>query len=365
MNAPALATEPGLPVLSVQEIMDLPKANLSPLQITLLLARHEMRTFANYLATSDMVPKAYIQKPGNVMVALSVALRFNLDPLSVMEGLAVINGQPSFYGDLLLAVCMAHPDFEDIDESHTGEGDDLTATCVVKRRGRTPKVGTFSVREAREAKLLEKAGPWMYYKRRMTRMRARAFALRDQFADILKGIGFAEEQADVQMTRSVDRVGSGKVTSLSERLSRRASAVQGEEPAPAPDAEEGQLVEEQPEEPAQAPATPAESDASGETQSDVDPEPNGGSNTPSADDADQVSIICEVPLTDEQRAALRTFIRRRVNGQLAGIVSSAEMLDLARKEIHPSIASIDALTEPQAGELILLLQAAVDRARGC
>src|SRR3546814_15538068 len=41
-----------------------------------------------------------------------------------------------------------------------------------------------------------KQGPWSQYPQRMRQMRARAWAMRDGFADVLKGIGIAEEVRD-------------------------------------------------------------------------------------------------------------------------------------------------------------------------
>ena len=80
-------------------------------------------------------------------------------------------------------------------ETQTGEGDRLTAVCRVKRRGEPEVVSTFSMADARAAKLTGK-GPWMSYPKRMLQMRARGFALRDAYPDVLRGIAPAEEIAD-------------------------------------------------------------------------------------------------------------------------------------------------------------------------
>jgi hypothetical protein len=67
---------------------------------------------------------------------------------------------------------------------------------VAKRKGRTPVVFKFSVEEAKRALLWGKAGPWTAYPKRMMQMRARGFALRDAFADVLTGLITAEEAHD-------------------------------------------------------------------------------------------------------------------------------------------------------------------------
>ena len=57
-------------------------------------------------------------------------------------------------------------------------------------------MSAFSKEKAMNAKLWGKDGPWKTYPERMLKMRARGFALRDAFADRLKGIITAEEARD-------------------------------------------------------------------------------------------------------------------------------------------------------------------------
>jgi hypothetical protein len=56
---------------------------------------------------------------------------------------------------------------------------------------------SFSVADAKKASLWGKAGPWSNYPKRMLQMRARSWALRDAFPDVLRGIGIKEEQHDI------------------------------------------------------------------------------------------------------------------------------------------------------------------------
>jgi hypothetical protein len=70
------------------------------------------------------------------------------------------------------------------------------AVCVAKRKGRKPVTARFSVEDAKRAGLWGKQGPWSAYPKRMMQMRARGFALRDAFPDVLKGMITAEEAQD-------------------------------------------------------------------------------------------------------------------------------------------------------------------------
>jgi hypothetical protein len=155
---------------------------------------------AALLAKSTLVPKDFQGNPGNVMIAIQMGMEIGLPPMQALQSIAVINGRPSLWGDGLLAVCMSSPAFEWIDEPPVQND---TATCTVKRRGwPTPVARTFSIEDAKKAGLWGKAGPWQTYPSRMLRMRARAFALRDVFPDILRGLSCAEEQADVELVNA-------------------------------------------------------------------------------------------------------------------------------------------------------------------
>lgn len=159
----------------------------------------EAMKIAKTLAASDMVPKDFKDKAENVFVAIQWGQEIGLPPLQALQNIAVINGRPSIWGDAALALVMAHPAFEDIEESIVGTGDSMTGKCIVKRKNRSPVVREFSVADANRAGLWRKAGPWTNYPQRMLQLRARAFALRDAFPDAIKGISIAEEQQDVEV----------------------------------------------------------------------------------------------------------------------------------------------------------------------
>jgi hypothetical protein len=153
----------------------------------------EAERFAKLVADSELAPKDYRGKPGNVLVAMQMGAELGLSPMQALQNIAVINGRPSVWGDAMLALCQAHPDFEDLEETDDGN----QAVCKVRRRGRSVVTGTFSMADAKKANLDSKQGPWTQYPRRMRQMRARGFALRDAFADVLRGLIAAEEAADL------------------------------------------------------------------------------------------------------------------------------------------------------------------------
>ncbi len=153
--------------------------------------------FSKMLADSSMVPKAYQGKPQDIMVCVQWGYELGLAPMQALQNIAVINGKPSVYGDAMAALVQASPVCEGIEETMEGEGTpNPTAVCVARRKGRNPVIAKFSVEDAKRAGLWNKQGPWTAYPKRMLQMRARGFALRDAFPDVLKGLISAEEASD-------------------------------------------------------------------------------------------------------------------------------------------------------------------------
>lgn len=153
--------------------------------------------FSEMLAKSQMVPKAYQNKPEDIMVAVQWGYEIGLPPLQALQNISVINGKPSVYGDAAMALVQASPVCEGVDEHIEGEGTpNPVAVCIAKRKGRNPVIVRFSVEDAKRAGLWGKQGPWQAYPKRMLQMRARGFALRDAFPDVLKGLITAEEAQD-------------------------------------------------------------------------------------------------------------------------------------------------------------------------
>jgi len=173
-----------------------------------LLAPHNFEHYyriANMMSKSEMVPKGYKEKPQDILLAMEHGRSLGMSPLASIQNIAIINGKPCLYGDGILAVCSGHPDFLDIAEvAITGEDKQIIGyTCTVKRKNRSDVTKTFTIDDAKKARLWAKAGPWSEYPLRMLQMRARAFALRDAFADALCGVQVAEEVQDYREIKNV------------------------------------------------------------------------------------------------------------------------------------------------------------------
>ena len=164
-----------------------------------LVSLNDFIEFGKMVAPTDFAPKAMKGKPADCALAIIYGSELGVTPMAALQNICVINGKPSVFGDLLLALCMASPLCSYVKEKVDGEGDAMVATCETLRRGyESPTVRTFSISDAKAAGLLQKDGPWKQYTSRMLAMRARGFALRDAFPDILRGVISAEEAQDYQ-----------------------------------------------------------------------------------------------------------------------------------------------------------------------
>lgn len=153
--------------------------------------------FAKMVSGSEFAPKDFKGKPESCMLAIQHGSEVGLSPMQSLQSIAVINGRPTIWGDAALALVQSSPVCEYVKEYVEGQGDNLTAVCECKRRGYpAPSVSKFSMADAKRAGLAGKAGPWSQYPERMLALRARGFALRNAFADALRGLITAEEAQD-------------------------------------------------------------------------------------------------------------------------------------------------------------------------
>lgn len=182
----------------------------------------EALRMAEIMSRASIVPKDYQGNPGNILVAIQWGAEIGLPPLQAMQNLAVINGRPALWGDAVIALVRGSGLLEMIQEDIAAD----CATCTVKRKGEPPASRSFSVEDAKRAGLYGKQGPWQQYPKRMLQMRARAWALRDVFPDVLRGVHVAEEAQDMPVAMGQAEVVTDQVqaTSRTESLKAKLAA---------------------------------------------------------------------------------------------------------------------------------------------
>ena len=109
-------------------------------------------------------------------------------------------------------------------ESPAGSGDDAGCTVKLQKRGSRSKVeSTYTVRDAKRARLWGKSGPWSDHPKRMLQWRAVGFLLRDHFPHVLGGMPLQSEMADIPQTNE-------EINEDRARLDRLANSATGPDP---------------------------------------------------------------------------------------------------------------------------------------
>jgi hypothetical protein len=161
---------------------------------------------ATLLYKGGMTPKN-VTKPEQIAARILAGEEVGLKAVQAVNWIMIVNGKATIWGDGALALVRASGQLDpahDVKETIEGEGDARVAVCSTQRKGwPAPKETRFSVDDAKKAELWTKDGPWQTYPERMLTMRARAWHLRDNYTDVLCGLGITEEEQDVPAVRQV------------------------------------------------------------------------------------------------------------------------------------------------------------------
>ena len=176
----------------------------------------ELIQVSDMLSRTEFVPLNFQGKPNDIVAAIMMGNEVNLSPMQALKNIAVINGRPSLWGDVMMAIVRSSDVFGGINE--TFDANTMTAHCQVWRKGEEKVIQSFSQEDATVAGLWGKKGPWSTFPKRMLAMRARGFALRDTFADLLAGMITREEAYDTPPQVETKQV-EAEVISVKEQIS--------------------------------------------------------------------------------------------------------------------------------------------------
>jgi len=158
------------------------------------------------MISSKMVPRSY-ETASQVLIGMQYALEMGLKPLQGLRNIAVINGNPSIWGELPLALARRTGELEYVNEFLIDaeynkiclENKNLgvkawAGVCKLKRKNEPEVEAFFSMDDAKTAGLLsrQKTTPWDTYPKIMLIRRARSQALKTAFPDSLSAISIAE-----------------------------------------------------------------------------------------------------------------------------------------------------------------------------
>lgn len=187
----------------------------------------QLARFVDQMIKAKSLPR-HLTNREQVITCWNYAAQLGLPPQPSLRNIAMIEGTPSLFGDLPLALVQRHQDFVyyeefNIDEEMqriSFENKNLKTkpwggVVRLQRRGmKEPQSFSFTLQDAECAGLLRRAKenmPWQAYQPVMLIRRARIMAIRALFADALTGasiaedFGYAPDLKDVTPVNSVDK----------------------------------------------------------------------------------------------------------------------------------------------------------------
>ena len=148
---------------------------------------------AKQMIAAGIAPRG-LDTPQKLAIVMQAGAELGIAPFVAVRSFYVTNGRPSLFGDLPMALVLNSGLLEDYEQrvdvvpGKTPEERDMIATVTVKRKGvKTAFVGKFSWQDAKRAGLTG-SGTYQHYPQRMILWRAKQFALRDAFPDVLLNV---------------------------------------------------------------------------------------------------------------------------------------------------------------------------------
>lgn len=160
----------------------------------------QLYSVCQVLAQTDMVPEKLRNKPGACFAVAMMGMPLGFDLMTCLRRIEHFAGKPTLPGELLLALLRRQPDLAHFAKGWEGKPyeDDYCAWIETQRKGFPIVRDTFSVREAKEAGLWEKKGPWQTYAKAMLMWRCVGQHMRMEWSDRTNGLQPREEYQDVE-----------------------------------------------------------------------------------------------------------------------------------------------------------------------
>ena len=156
---------------------------------------------AGFLAQSALVPETYQKHPENCLIALDLANRSGMSPLTVMQNLYIVKGKPAWAGQFAIALVNASRRFsKPLRPVFFGEENTNTWGCYMETydlEGNKVTGSKITLQMAKDEGWFSKSGSkWQTMPEQMLMYRAGAFFARVHCPDVLYGVQMAEEVKD-------------------------------------------------------------------------------------------------------------------------------------------------------------------------
>lgn len=158
---------------------------------------------SNSFAASNMVPKAFIGKPENCMIAINMAARFELDPFFIMNNIYIIHGSTAMSTQFMISLLNKSGKFDPLQYKFVGEKGKLEYGCVAYAKHKESGIVlestpvTWKVVE-NEGWSKKTGSKWKTMPDHMFRYRSAAFFCRIHAPEILMGMLTDHEANDIK-----------------------------------------------------------------------------------------------------------------------------------------------------------------------
>ena len=165
-------------------------------------AFNELFKIGSVMSKTQLVPDNYRNRPEDCTIAIDIANRNGMSPLSVMQNLYVVKGKPQWSGQACIAMLRASKEFEHVKPVMVGERNTDEWGCYFKAIDKSDGevvTGTLvTIKMAKDEGWYEKPGSkWKTMPEQMLQYRAAAFFARIYMPNALMGYRVEGEFEDI------------------------------------------------------------------------------------------------------------------------------------------------------------------------
>lgn len=165
-------------------------------------AFNELFKIGSVMSKTQLVPDNYRNRPEDCTIAIDIANRNGMSPLSVMQNLYVVKGKPQWSGQACIAMLKASKDFEHVKPVMVGERNTDDWGCyfkaIDKSDGEVVQGTLVTIKMAKDEGWYSKSGSkWQTMPEQMLQYRAAAFFARIYMPNALMGYRVEGEVEDI------------------------------------------------------------------------------------------------------------------------------------------------------------------------
>lgn len=157
---------------------------------------------ATQLSKSTIIPESYRNKPENVIIALGMSQKMNIDPFTVMQNLNIVKGKTAWSGSFCRTLIEKSGKFKNINLVFEGKQGEDTYGCKVvatRKDDNTQVEGPLvNIKMAKDENWITNK-KWITMPQLMLSYRSMSFFARVYCPEALNGVYTSEEIEDIQL----------------------------------------------------------------------------------------------------------------------------------------------------------------------